>query len=430
MTNPFLQYSHTLAHSQQRQQQHLYRHHQESTPGRAHSHSSKRHSHQDNNNHNNDNNVTLFHYDYYLLIPTVALLTLGLIILTSASIGASEHYYHAPLRFFIHQSTFLIASMVLSIIIMHLPLDFWERNGGYFLATAMLLLFLVLIPGIGKEINGSMRWIGFGAFSLQASELAKCGVVIYMAGYLVRREEEVLQQFSGFFKPMIVVAAMSMLLMSEPDFGATVVIVCTVLGMMFLVGARIWQFIVLLTVAGVALGGLAFSSPYRLARLTAFLDPWSTPYDKGYQLIQSLIAFGRGGVWGVGLGNSVQKLFYLPEAHTDFLFAILAEELGIAGQFVVLGLFAVLVGRILLLGKEARQLGEKFIAYLVYGFGLLISLQVTINVGVNIGLLPTKGLPLPFMSYGGSNMLFNCAIIAILLRCAHEIKTQQLQQQR
>jgi len=370
----------------------------------------------------NNNSVTIFHYDYYILVPIITLLILGLLVLTSASIGIAEHYYHAPLRFFSHQLIYLLSSVGLTVLIVHIPVEFWEKVGGYLLIASLLLLLLVLIPGIGKEINGSMRWIGFGYFTLQPSELAKCGVVVYMAGYLVRREDEVLYYFSGFLKPMIIVSLISVLLLVEPDFGATVVIVCTVLGMVFLAGARLWQFLCLLLLAGVALGGLAVSSPYRLARLTTFLDPWATPYDAGYQLIQSLIAFGRGGIFGVGLGNSVQKLFYLPEAHTDFLFAILAEEFGMLGQVVVLGLFTVLVVRIFYLGLLAKKMNDKFIAYLVYGFGLLIILQVIINVGVNLGILPTKGLPLPFMSYGGSSMLFNCATIAILLRVSHEIK--------
>jgi cell division protein FtsW len=377
----------------------------------------------DANNTNSDANV--FRYDYYLLIPTAILLAVGLLVLTSASIGISEHYYSSPLRFLFHQLAYLLCSVGVAIVVMHLPTNYWEDTGAYLLLGALLLLLLVLIPGIGREVNGSTRWISFGYITLQASELTKFSIVIYIAGYLLRREDEVTYQFSGFLKPMAIVTLTSMLLLLEPDFGAAVVIILTVLGVTFLAGARLWQFLLLLAVAGLALGGLAISSPYRLARLTSFLDPWSSPYDGGYQLIQSLIAFGRGGIFGVGLGNSVQKLFYLPEAHTDFLFAILAEEFGILGQMVVLGLFAVLVGRILYLGKLAKQLQEKFIAYLAYGFGLLIGLQVLINIGVNLGVLPTKGLPLPFMSYGGSSMLFNCAIIAIVLRISHELKLKQ-----
>lgn len=370
-------------------------------------------------------NTIVFRYDYWLLSTVLAILILGFVILSSASMGASDHIYHGPWRFIFHQLIYLISGIFFAMVLMRLPINFWSRVGGYLLLITLLLLFLVLVPGIGKEINGSVRWLGVGPLTLQASEFAKCGIVIYMAGYLLRRENEVQGQLSGFLKPMIIVALVSMLLLAEPDFGATVVIVCTILGMIFLAGARLWQFLLLLAVAGVALGGLALSSPYRLTRMVSFLNPWATPYDSGYQLTQSLIAFGRGGFWGVGLGNSVQKLFYLPEAHTDFLFAILAEELGMFGQFLILGLFAVLVGRVFYLGKLAQQLDEKFTAYLTYGLGLLLGLQVIINVGVNIGILPTKGLTLPFMSYGGSSMLFNCAIMAILLRVYHEIRLKQ-----
>lgn len=372
-------------------------------------------------------NTIVFRYDYWLLSTVSAILILGFVILSSASMGASDQIYHGPWRFIFHQLIYLISGIFFAMVLMRLPIKFWSRIGGYLLLATLLLLFLVLVPGIGKEINGSVRWLGVGPLTLQASEFAKCGIVIYMAGYLLRRENEVQGQLSGFLKPMIIVALVSMLLLAEPDFGATVVIVCTILGMIFLAGARLWQFLLLLAVAGMALGGLALSSPYRLARMVSFLNPWATPYDSGYQLTQSLIAFGRGGFWGVGLGNSIQKLFYLPEAHTDFLFAILAEELGMFGQFLILGLFAVLVGRVFYLGKLARQLDEKFTAYLTYGLGLLLGLQVIINVGVNIGILPTKGLTLPFMSYGGSSMLFNCAIMAILLRVYHEISVRQQQ---
>lgn len=371
------------------------------------------------------NKSRVFCYDRWLLSTVLAILILGFIALSSASMGASDHIYHEPFRFIFHQGIYLVSGIFFALVIMRLPIDFWSRIGGYLLLVTFLLLVLVLVPGIGREINGSVRWIGFGGFTLQASEFAKCGIVVYMAGYLLRREDEVQMRLSGFLKPMVIVALIAMLLLAEPDFGATVVIVCTILGMIFLAGARLWQFFLLMAVAAVALGGLAISSPYRLVRMVSFLNPWATPYDSGYQLTQSLIAFGRGGFWGVGLGNSVQKLFYLPEAHTDFLFAIIAEELGLFGQFLVLGLFALLVGRVLYLGKLARQLGEKFIAYLTYGLGLLLGLQVIINVGVNIGVLPTKGLTLPFMSYGGSSMLFNCAIMAILLRVYHEIRLKQ-----
>lgn len=366
--------------------------------------------------------TNIFRYDYWLLFITLSLLMIGMLILASASMGISEYRYHTSLHFLFHQIIYLISGIFFTLFLIRLPLVFWEKVGGYLLIATLFLLVFVLVPKVGKEINGSIRWLGFGPFTLQVSELAKCCVVIFMAGYLVRRKDEVEQRFSGFLKPMVIVVLTSSLLLLEPDFGATVVIVFTVLGMMFLAGARVWQFMFLLLLAAVVLGALAISSPYRMMRLTSFLDPWATPFASGYQLTQSLIAFGRGGMWGVGLGNGIQKLFYLPEAHTDFLFAVLAEEFGIIGELVVLSLFALLVGRIFFLGFMAKKSQENFAAYLAYGLGLLLGLQVVINVGVNMGILPTKGLTLPFMSYGGSSMLFNCGIIAIVLRISHEIR--------
>lgn len=363
-----------------------------------------------------------FSYDYPLLLTIVAIIFSGLLLLASASLAISEQHFHTPFHFFYHQVIYLIIGTAVAIFIMRIPLNFWEQIGGYLLIISMLLLIIVLIPGIGREVNGSIRWIGVGPIAIQVSEFTKFAVIIYIAGYLFRRQTEVQKSALGFIKPFVLIAIIATLLLLEPDFGAIVVITLAVLGMLFLAGARLWQFIILLIVAGAALGMLAISSPYRLARLTAFLNPWAHPFASGYQLTQSLIAFGRGGIFGVGLGSSIQKLFYLPEAHTDFLFAVLAEELGIIGQLAILGLFAFLVGRTMYLGRRAHQASETFAGYLAYGWGLLLGLQVIINVGVNVGILPTKGLTLPFMSYGGSSMLANCAIAALLLRIGHETK--------
>jgi cell division protein FtsW len=241
-----------------------------------------------------------------------------------------------------------------------------------------------------------------------------------MAGYLVRRNSEIQAQLSGFIKPMAILGTIAVLLLREPDFGATVVVTTIVLGMMFLAGMRLRHFLVLFSLIISALAVLAISAPYRLARLTGFLNPWERPFDTGYQLTQSLIAFGRGGWWGVGLGESIQKMFYLPEAHTDFLFAVIAEELGLIGMFVVIGLFLLLVVRIFFIGKEAQYLGRHFAGFLAYGFGIWIAIQFMVSIGVNTGLLPTKGLTLPLMSYGGSSVLVNCIVVAILLRIDHE----------
>ncbi len=367
------------------------------------------------------NKQSAFYYDYWLILAVSSLLAIGFLLLASASMGISDKWYHNPFHFLSHQTIYLLVSIVVGFFIKQIPLSSWEKISGYLLLISMFLLMLVLIPGVGRTVNGSTRWLRLGIISLQVSEFAKLALIIYIASYLSRRQDEVRVNIKGFIKPLVLLGIISFFLILEPDFGAIVVMILTMLGMMYLAGARLWQFIILLLLVGIALGTLAIISPYRLLRLTSFLNPWAKPFDSGYQLIQSLIAFGRGGIFGVGLGNSIQKLFYLPEAHTDFLFAVLAEEFGIFGQMVVIGLFSFLVARILHLGRIAAKIKNSFASYLAYGLGLLIVLQMIINIGVNIGLLPTKGLTLPFMSYGGSSMLFNCVIIAILLRVHHEI---------
>jgi cell division protein FtsW len=284
------------------------------------------------------------------------------------------------------------------------------------------LLLLVLMPGIGREVNGSTRWMSLGIINLQVSELVKLFVVVYMAGYLVRQGDEVRTSMRGFLKPMALLAVISVLLLCEPDFGATAVIVTTALAMMFVAGVRLWQFMILMLVVLAALSVLAVTSPYRMQRLTAFLDPWADPFNSGFQLTQALIAFGRGEWLGVGLGGSVQKLFYLPEAHTDFVFAVLAEELGLLGAVSVIVMFAIVVWRAFVMARLAEQCGKFFEAYLAYGLGVWIGMQAYINIGVNMGVLPTKGLTLPLMSYGGSSIMVMCVAIALLLRIDHEVR--------
>jgi cell division protein FtsW len=340
--------------------------------------------------------------------------------MTSASIVVSDKLLHQPFYFLFKQLIFLTLGILLGSIILQIDLSYWEKLGGYLLVGVMLLLALVLIPGLGHSANGSARWIGYGPFNFQVSELTKFTVVIYMAGYLVRRNNEIQYQLSGFLKPMLILGTIAVLLLREPDFGATVVVAATALGMMFLAGMRLRHFVSLFSLAIFLLAIIAISAPYRLARLTSFMNPWAKPFDTGYQLTQSLIAFGRGGWWGVGLGKSIQKMFYLPEAHTDFLFAVIAEELGLIGMFIVMGLFLLLTVRIFFIGREAQHSGRHFAGFLAYGFGLWMAIQFTVSIGVNSGLLPTKGLTLPLMSYGGSSVLVNCIVIAVLLRIDHE----------
>ena len=359
-------------------------------------------------------------YDLWLIAAILCLLGFGLLMVASASIVVSDHQLHQPFYFLYKQLIYLVAGALLGSIVVQFEIEFWEKSAGILLVSAMVLLALVLFPGIGHSVNGSTRWIGLGFIGIQVSELAKTAVVVYMASYLYRYNADIKVNFLGFLKPMGVLIVISALLMREPDFGAAVVIITTALGMMFLAGMRLRYFLLLLAVVVGLLSILAISAPYRLLRLTSFMNPWAHPFNSGYQLTQSLIAFGRGGWFGVGLGNSIQKLFYLPEAHTDFLFAVIAEELGLMGVIAVIALFTFLIAKIFLIGRQAQKLGQHFAGYMAYGFGLWFVIQFVVSMGVNSGLLPTKGLTLPLMSYGGSSMLVNCITIAILLRIDYE----------
>lgn len=362
----------------------------------------------------------LNYYDKWFVFAVISILALGMLMMTSASIVISDKQMHQPFYYLMKQLVYLMLGLILGGVAMQYKTEVLEKWSGYILLGVMLLLALVLIPGIGHRVNGSARWIGIGPLGFQVSELTKFAVVVYMAGYLVRRNHEIQFQLTGFLKPMMVLGVIALLLLREPDFGATVVVVATSLGMMFLAGMRVRHFILLFSLVLGALAAIAVSAPYRLARLTGFLNPWERPFDTGYQLTQSLIAFGRGGWFGVGLGKSIQKMFYLPEAHTDFLFAVIAEELGLMGMLLVMGLFLLLVTRVFMMGRDAQRLGRHFAGFMAYGFGLWLSIQFIVSIGVNSGLLPTKGLTLPLMSYGGSSVLVNCIVIAVLLRIDHE----------
>jgi cell division protein FtsW len=369
--------------------------------------------------------IKILLFDRWLLAAVIAITLIGLMMVYSASIVVSQKLYNQPFYFIIKQLIQLIAGGILAFFVLRIDMKQWEKNGLLLLFISVILLITVLIPGIGRQINGSMRWIGFAGIGFQVSELAKLIVILFLAGYLVKHQTAVNEKFSGFLKPMIVLGIICLLLLKEPDFGSATVIMVTALGMLFLAGARLWQFGLLFATVSGTLLVLAISSPYRMARLTGFLNPWANPFDSGYQLTQSLIAFGRGGLFGVGLGGSVQKLFYLPEAHTDFLFAVLAEELGLIGCLIVIGLFAIIVYRALKIGRDALSHGHQFQAYTAYGIALWIAMQVTVNIGVSSGLLPTKGLTLPLMSYGGSSLLIMSAAFALLFRIDYENRSAQ-----
>ncbi|MCI0507701.1 MAG: putative lipid II flippase FtsW [Gammaproteobacteria bacterium] len=359
-----------------------------------------------------------YRVDYWLLASVIALLTIGLVMMGSASISIAEKMHGEPFYYIWRQIFYIAVALVLSFGVLHVPTGYWNKLGPSLLLFGMVLLVLVLL--VGKPVNGSMRWIDFGVFKVQPSELMKLFAVVFIAGYLVRRGDEVRTTIKGFLKPMLILGVAGVLLLLEPDFGSGVVIAFTALGMMFLAGVRLWQFGVLIMVMAMALSLLAYTSPYRVERLTSFLNPWADPFDSGFQLTQALIAFGRGEWFGVGLGGSIQKLFYLPEAHTDFLFAVISEELGLSGGLLVVVLFVILVYRAFRIGHIALCHEDRFAGYLAFGSGLLIGFQALINIGVNMGMLPTKGLTLPLMSYGGSSVVTTCIACAMLLRIAHQ----------
>jgi len=360
--------------------------------------------------------------DYLLLFAVLALAALGLVMVASASITLADRELGQPFYYALRQAIYIGVGVLLGTGVYRLRLALVEQAGLLLLLTAFALLLAVLVPGVGTQVNGSVRWLNTGLFRLQVSEPAKLMILLYLASYLNRHGEEVRTQLSGFIKPLALLGLAAILLLLEPDFGATVVMLATAMGMIFIAGARLWQFGGMLGLGGVSLAGLAVSSPYRMERLTTFLNPWADPFDSGFQLTQSLIAIGRGEWFGVGLGASIQKLFYLPEAHTDFVFAVLAEELGLLGVCVVIALYAVVVWRAFVIAIQAEKAGNGFASLLAHGIGIWIGLQAFINMGVNMGLLPTKGLTLPLMSYGGSSMVVVCAAIALLLRVDHETR--------
>ncbi|HEY3488453.1 MAG TPA: putative lipid II flippase FtsW [Gammaproteobacteria bacterium] len=363
--------------------------------------------------------------DVTLLLSVVFLLSLGLVMVTSASIDISDKQFADPFYYAKRHLIYMVCGIAAAIVVYRIRLVHWEKSGAALAMFALFLLVLVLIPGFGRTVNGATRWLELGVIGLQVAEFARLFLLIYLAGYLVRRGQEVRATVMGFIKPLAVLGAACLLILMQPDFGSAVVLLLTALGVMFLAGVRFWQFTALLCAMTALLSLLALSSPYRLQRLTTFLNPWADPFDTGFQLTQSLIAFGSGSWTGVGLGGSVQKLFYLPEAHNDFLLAILGEELGMFGVWAVLLLFALLAWRGMSIGSAAEKNGYKFGAYLAYGLTLWIAIQAMINTGVSMGLLPTKGLTLPLVSSGGSSLLVMCIAIGLLLRVHLEVTLAQ-----
>ncbi len=360
----------------------------------------------------------------WLVVSAGTLLMLGVVMIASASMDTAAANLGNSYHYAVRQLLFAGLGCALALAAANVPVSWWYRSGWLLLAIGMASLLLVLTP-LGKTVNGSTRWIPLGLFNVQVSEVAKLCLIAYLAGYVVRRRDELVNTWWGFVKPVLVLGLASALLVIQPDFGATVVLMTAALGMIFLSGVRLSRFMPLIAVCVILGAALVVTQPYRLKRVVSYLDPWQDQYNSGYQLTQSLIAFGRGEWSGVGLGNSIQKLFYLPEAHTDFIFAITAEEFGLLGSMVVLALFTVLVLSGFAIARKAEKQGMGFAACFAYGLTLLLGLQAMINMAVNTGLLPTKGLTLPLMSYGGSSLIVVCVSIGILVRIEME-RQQQL----
>lgn len=359
--------------------------------------------------------------DWPLLGLWFGLMSFGLIMVASASVSFAALTYNDAWFFAKRHAVYILMGVMLAAFVVCVPMSVWQKYSGHLLLFTIFLLVIVLIPGIGKKVNGSQRWFSLGVISIQVSEIAKFCAVVFFASFFARRYQELHFGWQGFLKPLMVVGVFVGLLLLEPDFGSSVVLSATVFAMMFIAGVRMMHFLLLIVIGVGGLAAVAVLSPYRMQRLITFLDPWADQFNTGYQLTQSLIGFGRGEWFGLGLGNSLQKLFFLPEAHTDFIFAIIAEEFGLVGAVVLLGLFAALILRIFNVAKQNLAAGKMFAALATFGIAILFSFQVFINMGVSSGLLPTKGLTLPFISYGGSSLLMCCVLMAFVMRVQWEL---------
>lgn len=363
-----------------------------------------------------------------LLMATLMLLGMGLVMMTSASMDIGNSLTGDPLYHFKRQVFFIALGLGFMLFALCIQLRVWYRLSALLLLASAVLLVLVLIPGVGTVVNGSARWLDLVFYRLQPSEMTKIFLIMYMAAYLSRRRDEVHEDWAGFLKPMGILAALMILLYLEPDHGAIVILMATTFTMLFLAGARVHRFMLLVMISFACIAGLAIMKPHVISRLTSFLNPWADEYvyGEGYQLTQALIGFGRGEWFGTGLGNSLQKLYFLPEAHTDFILSIVAEETGLMGVVLVMFLFVIVISQALRMGRAAERLGAFFPAYIAYGIAMVFATQVFINFGVNTGLLPTKGLTLPFLSYGGNSLLVSCFMMGVLMRIQFELQTGRL----
>ena len=364
-------------------------------------------------------------FDRSYLILALSMYMIGLVMVASSSMPVAERLFANPFHFVVRHMIYISLSLGVAGIALQIPMSRWHQYSGNLLLLGIVLLVVVLL--IGRNVNGSTRWIVVGPITIQAAEPAKLFFFCYLSAYLVRRREEVMENIKGFAKPLFVFGILGALLLMQPDLGTIIVMFVTTFGLLFLAGAKLWQFIAIAGVGMSLLSMLAFFSPYRWARVTGFLDPWEDPFGSGYQLTQSLMAYGRGESFGQGLGNSIQKLEYLPEAHTDFVMAVLAEEFGFVGISAILLLSMTLVFKALLLGRKAVNQEKYFEGFFAYAIGIWFCFQAAVNIGASAGIVPTKGLTMPLISYGGSSMIIMTIAVAILIRIDHEIRLQSIQ---
>ncbi|WJV53302.1 cell division protein FtsW [Pectobacteriaceae bacterium CE90] len=370
-------------------------------------------------------NLSTVLYDRTLVWLTLGLAVLGFVMVTSASMPIGQRLANDPFLFAKRDALYLGLAFALSLITMRIPMAVWQRYSAVFLLISLALLLVVLV--VGGSVNGASRWISFGPLRIQPAELSKLALFCYLSSYMVRKVDEVRNNFWGFCKPMGVMVILSVLLLAQPDLGTVVVLFITTLAMLFLAGAKLWQFLSIIGCGIFAVCVLIAAEPYRIRRVTSFWDPWNDPFGSGYQLTQSLMAFGRGELWGQGLGNSIQKLEYLPEAHTDFIFSILGEELGYVGVVLALLMIFFVAFRAMSIGRRALEIDQRFSGFLACSIGIWFSFQVLVNVGAAAGMLPTKGLTLPLISYGGSSLLIMSTAIVLLLRIDFETRLTKAQ---
>ena len=364
-------------------------------------------------------------FDRSFVVLALVMYMIGLIMVASSSMPVAERLFNNPFHFVIRHTIYIVLSLGIASVALQIPMAWWQKNSSYLLIFGIFLLIAVLL--VGRTVNGSTRWIVLGPITVQAAEPAKLFFFCYLAAYLVRRRDQVMENWKGFVKPLFVFAVLAGLLLRQPDLGTIIVMFVTTFGLLFLAGAKLWQFVSLASVGVVLLSLLAIFEPYRWRRITSFLDPWEDPFGSGYQLTQSLMAYGRGEVFGQGLGNSIQKLEYLPEAHTDFVMAVLAEEFGFIGIALILALSMTLVFKALMLGKKALAKEKFFEAFFAYAIGIWVCFQAAVNVGASAGIVPTKGLTMPLISYGGSSMIIMTLAVVVLIRIDHELRMQSIQ---